>query len=59
MTETTPTAAACSRRPVVQDRAQERLDSKAAIAHFGIDALRPFMRTITMKNVRLKRVRSD
>jgi hypothetical protein len=43
---------------MVQDRAQERLDAKAASSISG-DVLRPVLRKITMKNVRLKWVGSD
>jgi hypothetical protein len=42
---------------VIKDRKQERLDLKAAIAHFGKDAMKPFMRKVKATEVRLIRTR--
>jgi hypothetical protein len=42
---------------VIRGGTQERLDAKAAIAHFGKDAMRPFMKTINLRHVRLRRVK--
>ena len=38
----------------IQDRAQERLDAKAAIEHFGTAAMKPFLRKIEFRVVKLK-----
>jgi hypothetical protein len=42
---------------VVRDRSQERIDAKAAIAHFGREALWPFMKKVKATEVRLIRAR--
>lgn len=39
----------------VRNITQERLDTKAAIEHFGQEAMRPFMRKTTFQNVILRR----
>jgi hypothetical protein len=42
---------------VIQDHSQDRIDAKAAIAHFGREALRPFMKRVTARNVRVIRTK--
>jgi hypothetical protein len=44
---------------VIQGRSQDRINAKAAIAHFGKDALRPFMKRVTARNVRLIRTKTQ
>jgi hypothetical protein len=41
----------------IKDRSQERLDVKAAVKHFGREAMRPFMKKVKATEVRLIRAR--
>jgi hypothetical protein len=43
---------------VIKDYSQDRINAKAAIAHFGREALRPFMKQVKATEVRLTRARA-